>query len=220
MITLYRNLEILEIFSILMLNLFIEVVSMVKVVLKGIALDNMTGMPIVLLMDEKNQKDIYPILIGVAEAEGILLNQSGLKPPRPLTYDLFKDVIEALGGRVSSVEIVDKIDNGYIANLTIEVGDKKIKVDSRPSDAINLALRFGAPIFLNEDVVQKVSIDMVAQVDNQNQPEVKNIVKQESQTVEFRTDAGSITDDDLERFKKMLEDLKPDDFLLNKGETV
>lgn len=192
---------------------------MIKVVLKGIAVDNITGMPIVLLADEENENDIYPIWIGVVEAEGIVLSQSGFKPPRPLTYDLFKNVIESMGGKVVAAEIVDKVDNAYIANLVIEKDGIEIKVDARPSDAINLAIRFGAPIYINEEVVQKVHVEMAPKPSEEIQKEQSIPADTESKPAGSETEK-TITDDDLETFRKMLENLKPDDFLLNKGETV
>lgn len=128
---------------------------MIEVVVKSIAIDSITGSPILLLADVNNPEDIYPIWIGVAEAEGIVVNQSGFVPPRPLTYDLFKNTIESLGGTVKYVSIVNMVNNAYIAELVIDQDGKEIVIDARPSDAINLALRFNAPIYLNEEVVKK-----------------------------------------------------------------
>lgn len=179
---------------------------MIRVNLKGIAIDNITGAPIVLLSDMENEEDIYPIWIGVYEAESIVLSQSNVKPPRPLTYDLFKNVIEELGGVVKAVEIVDKIENAYVANIIIEKDGKEIYVEARPSDAINLALRFNAPIYLNEEIVQKVKLEDVA---NHNQSQKEN-----------NQSKAAITDEDIENFKKLLENIKPDDFVINKGEAV
>ena len=90
-------------------DFIIEVITMVKVIVKSIAIDSLTGSPIVLLANEENQNDVYPIWIGIAEAEGIVVNQSGFIPPRPLTYDLFKNVIEALDGKVKEVRIIDMV---------------------------------------------------------------------------------------------------------------
>ena len=179
-------------------NFIIEVIVMVKVSVKSIVIDSLTGSPIVLLVDEKNQKDIYPIWIGVAEAEGIVVNQSGFIPPRPLTYDLFKNVIEALNGEVKEVRIIDMVNNAYIANIVIQQGDKEIIIDSRPSDAINLALRFNSPIYLNEQVVKKVNVEKL---------------KAQEKDEEVQTEEIGIKDEDLEKFREMLENIKPEDFL-------
>lgn len=187
---------------------------MIKVVLKGIAVDNITGMPIVLLSDEENEKDVYPIWIGVPEAEGIVLTQSGFKSPRPLTYDLFKTVIESLGGEVVAVEVVDKVDNAYVANVVLKKDNTEIRIDARPSDAINLALRFEAPIYLNSEIFDKFDIDIL-----ENQKSQQEHSETDKQT-ENPTSQTNITDDDFEKFRQMLENIKPEDFALNNGETV
>lgn len=184
---------------------------MIRVNIRGIAIDGITGMPIVLLSDAENEKDIYPIWIGVSEAEGIVINQSNLKPPRPLTYDLFKNIIENLGGTIKAVEIVDKVENVYTANIVLEKDKKEIYIDARPSDAINLAIRFNAPIYLNEEVVQKINLE---DIPTQTEP-------QKGKVQEFKAEKSeSITDEDIENFKKLLENIKPDDFLINKDRAV
>lgn len=164
---------------------------MIRVNIRGIAIDGITGMPIVLLSDVENEKDIYPIWIGVSEAEGIVINQSNLKPPRPLTYDLFKNIIENLGGTVKAVEIVDKVENAYIANIILQKDNKEIYIDARPSDAINLAIRFNAPIYLNEEVVQKINLE-----------DIPTQIEQKSEVQEFKAEKSeTITDEDIENFK-------------------
>lgn len=188
---------------------------MIQVVVKSIAIDNITGSPILLLSNIENEKEIYPIWIGVAEAEGIVINQSGFQPPRPLTYDLFKNTIEALGGSVKAVEIIDIVNNTYIANVIIEQNGNEIFIDARPSDAINLALRFNAPIYLNEEIVKKVNLDdIVNQAKNsENSPQIeeKETLAQQVSKEQY------ITDEDLSKFKEILENIKPEDFLIDKS---
>lgn len=178
---------------------------MIQVIVKGLGVDNITGSPILLLANKENEKEIFPIWIGVPEAEGIMISQTGNKLPRPLTYELFKDVIEKLDSFVKAVEIVDKVNNAYIANIVIEQNGKDIYIDARPSDAVNLALRFNAPIFLNEDVVEKIDW---------------NDIQQNTQPTSQEKEEESISDKELEEFKKFIENVKPDDFLLGKGEAV
>ncbi|MEZ0323632.1 MAG: bifunctional nuclease family protein [Hydrogenothermaceae bacterium] len=189
--------------------------KMIQVVVKSIAIDNITGSPILLLSNIENEKEIYPIWIGVAEAEGIVINQSGFQPPRPLTYDLFKNTIEALGGSVKAVEIIDIVNNTYIANVIIEQNGNEIFIDARPSDAINLALRFNAPIYLNEEIVKKVNLDdIVNQAKNsENSPQIeeKETLAQQVSKEQY------ITDEDLSKFKEILENIKPEDFLIDKS---
>ena len=195
---------------------------MIEVVVKSIAIDSLTGNPILLLADVNNPDDIYPIWIGVAEAEGIVVNQSGFVPPRPLTYDLFKNTIESLGGKVKHVSIVSMINNAYIAELVIDQNGKEIIIDARPSDAINLALRFNAPIYLNEEVVKKVNVSQFTQQQEKEEKEEDEIktVEELAEKTEVNNmnlpdakDIG-IKDEDLEKFREMLDNIKPEDFLI------
>lgn len=183
---------------------------MVEVKVKAIVIDSITGSPIVLLYDINNPNDIYHIWIGVAEAEGIVIAQSGFNPPRPLTYDLFKNVIEALDSEVKEVRIVDFVNNAYIANIIINKEGKEIAIDSRPSDAINLALRFNAPIFLNENVVKKVNLEDIKISETENNINTIEDLGKQVEAVEDST----IKDEDLEKFRKMLENIKPEDFMI------
>lgn len=184
---------------------------MVEVKIKNIGLDSITGSPILMLADINNEEYIYPIWIGISEAEGIILKQAGIKTPRPLTYDLFKNTIEKLGAKVKKVAIVDYKDNAYIAEIILEKEKEEIIIDSRPSDAINLALRFNAPIFLNENVVKKVNLKEIKEAIARQQPPAKKeeymkIVKDLEKTT---TDE---IDKELEEFRKMLDKITPEDF--------
>ncbi|ACN98714.1 bifunctional nuclease family protein [Sulfurihydrogenibium azorense] len=196
---------------------------MIEVVVKSIAIDSITGSPILLLADVNNPEDIYPIWIGVAEAEGIVVNQSGFVPPRPLTYDLFKNTIESLGGTVKYVSIVNMVNNAYIAELVIDQNGKEIVIDARPSDAINLALRFNAPIYLNEEVVKKVNVSQFTQQqkkdEEKEEDEIKTVEELAQQTEVNNlnlpdTKEVGIKEEDLEKFREMLDNIKPEDFLI------
>lgn len=196
---------------------------MIEVVVKSIAIDSITGSPILLLADVNNPEDIYPIWIGVAEAEGIVVNQSGFVPPRPLTYDLFKNTIESLGGTVKYVSIVNMVNNAYIAELVIDQNGKEIVIDARQSDAINLALRFNAPIYLNEEVVKKVNVSQFTQQqkkdEEKEEDEIKTVEELAQQTEVNNlnlpdTKEVGIKEEDLEKFREMLDNIKPEDFLI------
>ncbi len=195
---------------------------MVEVKVKNIGLDSVTGSPVLILVDINNEEDIYPIWIGTAEAEGILIQQSGVETPRPLTYDLMKNIIETLGGRVKEVRIVDKKDNAYIAEIIIEKNGLDIVIDARPSDAVNIALRFGAPIMLNENVVQKVNLKEIKEKLKEGIEE-KTETEENIETVEELEKAVSeeeptIEDEEIKKFREMLENIKPEDFALKPEE--
>jgi len=120
---------------------------MLKFHVKAITMD-VEGNFSVLLTDEEEKK-VLPIVIGPLEAQNIAIPLQGITPPRPLTPDLLKSVIEQLGGKPEKVVITDLKDDTYYAELYIKQGDKVIKLDSRPSDAIALAMRTDIPIFIN-----------------------------------------------------------------------
>ena len=184
---------------------------MIEVKVKNIGLDSITGNPILMLADVNNEDDIYPIWIGIPEAEGIIIKQAEIKTPRPLTYDLFKNTIEKLGAKVKRVAIVDYRDNAYIAELVLEKEGEEIIIDSRPSDAINLALRFNAPIYLNENVVKKVNLKEIKEAIAKQKAKVEE--EENIKTVEDLEKATTDeVDKELEEFRKMLDKIKPEDF--------
>ncbi len=182
---------------------------MIQVKVKNIGLDSLTGSPILILADVNNEEDVYPIWIGVSEAEGIIIKQSGVETPRPLTYDLMKNIVETLGGNVKKVAIIDHKDNAYIAEIVIEKEGKEISIDSRPSDAVNIALRFDAPIFLDENVVKKVNIREIKGGNLENE-RTKSVDEPEKYT----QDTDVEKDRELEEFRKLLENIRPEDFAL------
>jgi len=190
---------------------------MIKVKVKNIGLDSLTGGPILMLTDVENENHIYPIWIGVAEAEGIILGTSKIETPRPLTYDLVKNIIESLKATVEKVAVVDYKDGAYIAEIVLrKENGEEIAIDSRPSDAINIALRFDAPIYLDENVVKKVDIKDIKE-DKAEIEEKENV--EDIQTVE---ELNKLTqpekDEELEKFRKMLENIKPEDFAIKPEE--
>jgi len=114
-------------------------------------IDNETGVPIVLLQDLASH-DTLPILIAPLEASLIAIELEGKKPIRPLTHDLIVNIIHELSYFVESIVITDLKNNIYYAVINIVSGNKKIQIDSRPSDAIAIALRTKSPIFVKRKV--------------------------------------------------------------------
>ena len=190
---------------------------MIQVRVRNIGLDALTGAPIVMLENIENTDEIYPIWIGVSEAEGIIIKQSGVETPRPLTYDLMKNIIEALGGQVKYVAVIDKKDNAYIAEIVIDKDGEELHIDARPSDAINIALRFDAPIYLEENVVQKVSLkeiqEAIQKAEAKEKAETENEVQEVKETTTDVIEKPEV-DEELEQFRKMLEHIKPEDFAI------
>lgn len=132
-------------------------VMQVEMLVTGLTLDPVNNSPIVLLR-EKNGTRVVPIWIGAVEASAIAFEIEGIKLPRPMTHDLLKATIEALGGDVRKVVVVDLRDSTYYAVVVVAQGDNTIEVDARPSDAIALALRTRAPVLCAEVVLDKAQI--------------------------------------------------------------
>lgn len=120
----------------------------------GITVDPFTNTPIVLLKDS-DEKDVLPIWIGLLEASSIATALENIETPRPMTHDLIKNMLDNLGVKIMKIEVNDLKDNTYYALIHLDVNKKRMVIDSRPSDAIAIALRTSAPIFVEESVIQR-----------------------------------------------------------------
>ncbi len=158
----------------------------VKVKVGAIMLDPFTNVPIIILKDDE-EKHTIPIWIGLVEASAIAVQLEKVTVSRPLTHDLLKNIIGLLGAEVERIEVVDLKNNTFFAIIHLLVGDKKIEVDSRPSDAIALALRTESPIFVHKQVIEKSQ-----KVDSKGMP--------------------AFNEENKEKWAELLENLNPDDF--------
>ncbi|MBI3089063.1 MAG: bifunctional nuclease family protein [Candidatus Tectomicrobia bacterium] len=122
----------------------------------GVAEDPLSNSPIVVLEDLKGDV-AFPIWVGLTEAQAIMLELEGVRAPRPLTHDLVKRILESVNSRVAKITVTDLRDNTFFARVTLERGGEMSDIDSRPSDAIALALRFKAPIYVNSALFERVS---------------------------------------------------------------
>ncbi|HIP43118.1 MAG TPA: bifunctional nuclease family protein [Aquifex aeolicus] len=129
--------------------------ELVEMEVHGITLDPTTQMPIVVLKGRDDENLILPIWIGAFEANGIAMKLQGVEPPRPMTYELLKNIITEMGGNIEKIVINDLKESTYYAEIYINQGNNTLIIDSRPSDAINLALRFGAPIYVSQHVLDQ-----------------------------------------------------------------
>ena len=120
--------------------------------IKGLILDPITNLPIVILRDKDGQR-VLPIWVGNAEANAIALQMENVSSPRPMTHDLLRNVIRDLKAEIRKVVVCDLKENTYYALIHLEVNGQPLAVDSRPSDAIALALRAQAPIFVEDRVI-------------------------------------------------------------------
>lgn len=151
---------------------------MIEMKVMGIALDTRTGSPIVVLHDKENRRAL-PIWIGSAEASSIIRKIENLSVTRPMTHDLIISIIEKVGYKISKVEINDVEKETYFATIFLENEDdgKIIGIDSRPSDAIAIAIRIDAPIYVTANVLSNGSVSTDSTKDAQEAEEFKNFVQ-------------------------------------------
>jgi uncharacterized protein len=123
----------------------------------GLTLDPVTKTPIVILKDSENKLNL-PIWIGLLEATAMATELEGIKMARPMTHDLLRSVLEELGGNVERIEVTELRENTYYALIHVSVAGKNIPIDSRPSDAISLALRTKSPIYVAKKVLESSSV--------------------------------------------------------------
>jgi len=126
----------------------------VQVRVKRILLDPSSKTPVVVLENMKEDKFI-PIWIGKAEATSIALELEHVQVPRPNTHDLIRNIVEGLGAALYRITITELKDSTYFATITLKLKGQEYKIDSRPSDAIAVALRMGAPIFVSPEVLAR-----------------------------------------------------------------
>jgi len=128
--------------------------ELVPMTIKGLMLDPVSNSPIVVLKDEE-EKFFLPIWVGIFEANAIALQLENVATPRPMTHDLLKNMIGELEGSVMRIVINDLRDSTFFAQIRVLTGGKTLEVDARPSDAIALALRTEAPIFVAQTVLDQ-----------------------------------------------------------------
>ncbi len=126
----------------------------VKMDVKALIVDPIANVPVVILRDAE-EKNFLPIWVGVFEANAIALQMEGITTPRPMTHDLLRNLIRQIEGDVVRVVINNLEENTFYAQIHIKLANRELTVDSRPSDAIALALRTHSPLFVEETVLEK-----------------------------------------------------------------
>lgn len=130
--------------------------AIIEMELNKIRIDESRGEQVIVLK-EKGGERIMPIVIGIMEVTAIKMKLSGIMPPRPMTHDLFHTAIKQLGAKVERIVITKLEQNTFFAKLVLHIDGRFEEIDARPSDSIALALRAKAPIFVEEEVLNKVS---------------------------------------------------------------
>jgi bifunctional DNase/RNase len=162
--------------------------TMQEMVIYGVSFDLVGKQPIVLLKTADGNK-FLPIWIGHPEAAAILMKLQGASTPRPMTHDLVADMLEQLDAQVVRITVTELRDSTFYASITVQQNGSEIEIDSRPSDAIALAVRAEAPIFAASDVIEESAIEFEG--DDVNEEEI------------------------VDEFKKFLDDVSPDQFAVD-----
>ena len=131
--------------------------NFIQMTVGGLTLDPVTKTPIVILKDPDNKLNL-PIWIGLLEATAMATELEGIKMARPMTHDLLKRIIGDLDATVERIEVTDLKDNTYFDLIYLQIGDREVTIDSRPSDAISLALRTKSPIWVAKKVLEASSV--------------------------------------------------------------
>jgi len=149
----------------------------------GVRVEVPSNQPIVLLREQGGER-FLPIWIGAVEATAIAFASGGVQPPRPLTHDLFRDVIIGLGATLTAVELTEIKEGVFYAELLLTSINGEQRISARPSDAIALAVRTESPIFASDELLAEAGIEIAEQAE-----------------------------DEVEKFREFLDQVSPDDFL-------
>jgi uncharacterized protein len=163
----------------------------IEMVIYGVSFDLVGKQPIVLLKTADGNK-FLPIWIGHPEAAAILMKLQGASTPRPLTHDLVSDMLEQLDAQVTRITVTELKENTFYASITLAQNGSEIEIDSRPSDAIALAVRAEAPIYANERVIEESAIEFEGE--EVNEEEI------------------------VDEFRKFLDDVSPDQFAVEEDD--
>ena len=158
---------------------------MQEMVIYGVSFDMVGKQPIVLLKTADSNK-FLPIWIGHPEAAAILMKLQGANTPRPMTHDLMDDMLEKLQIECTRVSVTELRENTFYASIQLRIDGREVEIDSRPSDALALAVRTQAPIFAHEDVIAESAIEFEHEVEDQ--------------------------EDVVDKFKEFLDNVSPEDF--------
>ena len=151
----------------------------------GVSFDLVGKQPIVLLKTADGNK-FLPIWIGHPEAAAILMKLQSQAAPRPMTHDLLSDMLDQLEAQITRITVTELRENTFYAQITLQQDGREIEIDSRPSDALALAVRTKAPIFAAEDVIAESAIEFEHEVED--------------------------TEEVVEKFKDFLDNVSPEDF--------
>lgn len=176
-----------------------------RVDITGIALEAHTGAPLVVLRERDEPHRLLPIFIGPPEASAIAIAASGQTPPVPLVHDVMAALVASLDGKVEAVEVNDLQEGTFFATISLTGPSGVRRVGSRPSDALALAARTGAPVYVSEGV-----LDEAGALPNPEEPD--DVGEMDDRALEHVLDPAAI-DAEVDSFRSFLDELDPSDFV-------
>jgi uncharacterized protein len=172
----------------------------IEVSVAGLGIAPPSSLPLMLLKEREGER-VLPVAIGPLEAQAVVMPLQGVRPPRPLTHDIFVEIITSLGAHLKRVEIVELIESTFHARLVLEASGDERTYDIRPSDAVALAVRTEAPIFVAEAVLDQAAIlsPQVTQMRSSEEgaPSSESSEVDESKLTPFKDFIESLDIDDL-----------------------
>jgi bifunctional DNase/RNase len=160
----------------------------------GVRLELPSNQPVLILRDQQATRYL-PLWIGTAEATSISLALEGVEPPRPLTHDLLANVIEQLGGQVTSVTVSELVEGTFYATINFLNHDS---ISARPSDAVALAIRNQVPVFVAQEVMDFAGMDLA--------------IEDDFEAGETGFGESEMSQEELDKFRAFLDDIQPEDF--------
>ncbi|HEY4928108.1 MAG TPA: bifunctional nuclease family protein [Acidimicrobiales bacterium] len=174
---------------------------MVEVRLRAVRVDLQSNTPVLLLQETEGLGRTLPIFIGAPEATAIAFALQGMDTPRPLTHDLIRDLLESLGAEVIRVVVTELRSSTYYADIVLRTEGREVPVSSRPSDAVAVAVRTGAPLFVADDLMDAEGIMLaVEEEDEDDEPD------------EEPTEDGGNPEEIVGEFRSFLDSIRPEDF--------
>jgi bifunctional DNase/RNase len=171
---------------------------MVEVRLRAVRVDLQSNTPVLLLQESEGLGRTLPIFIGAPEATAIAFALQGMDTPRPMTHDLIRDLLEALGSDVIRVVVTELKSSTYYAEIVLRQDGREVPVSSRPSDAVAVAVRTGAPLFVSDELMDAEGI-MLA-VDEDEDPDKEGV------------DEDGNPEEIVGEFRSVLDTIRPEDF--------
>jgi bifunctional DNase/RNase len=172
---------------------------MVEVRLRAVRVDLQSNTPVLLLQESEGLGRTLPIFIGAPEATAIAFALQGMDTPRPMTHDLIRDLLEALGTDVLRVVVTELRTSTYYAEIVLSQGGSEVPVSSRPSDAVAVAVRTGAPLFVADDLMDAEGI-MLA------------VDEEDEESGDETVDADGNPEEIVGEFRSFLDSIRPEDF--------